>query len=43
MLVLSPALRHDVVLAESLRRDHGQDDYDALVNFDVQRYPVVQR
>ena len=37
------ARRHDVrvvtpVLAASLRRDHGADDYDALVNFAVDRY-----
>ena len=37
------ARRHDVrlltpVLAESLRRDHGSSEYDALLNFPVVRY-----
>jgi glycosyltransferase involved in cell wall biosynthesis len=37
------ARRHDVrlltpVLAAALRRDHGSTDYDALVNFPVERY-----
>jgi len=37
------ARRHEVrlltpVLASSLRRDHGSTDYDALVNFSVERY-----